>query len=169
MSLLILLDQMPRNCYRGASAAVVFSFFDPLAQAVSRAALAEGIPDGAPEVRWRPAYRKWFSLPLMHAEDMEAHELAVAAFARTAADVAALIAEPDVPGQDELRAHAARVVAGNREAAEAGAKMDVDFERRHYDIVKRFGRYPYRNAALGRAMTADEIAYLEGGGETFGG
>jgi uncharacterized protein (DUF924 family) len=149
MSLVLLLDQMPRNCYRGASAAVVFTRFDPLA-------LARGIPDEAPEVRWRLAYRQWFYLPLMHAEDVDAHELAIAA-------------EPEVPGQDAVRAHAARVVAANRDAAQAAAQTNVDFERRHHDIIKRFGRYPHRNAALGRTMTADEIAYLEGGGETFGG
>jgi uncharacterized protein (DUF924 family) len=169
MSLVILLDQMPRNCYRGASAAVVFTRFDPLAQGVARAALARGIPDEAPEVRWRLAYRQWFYLPLMHAEDLDAHELAVAGYARAAADVEALAAEPDAPGQDGIRARAARVVAANREAAQAAAQTNIDFERRHYDIVKRFGRYPHRNAALGRAMTADEVAYLEGGGETFGG
>jgi uncharacterized protein (DUF924 family) len=41
-------------------------------------------------------------------------------------------------------------------------------EKKHYDIIKRFGRYPHRNEALGRGYTALEKEYLESGGETFG-
>ena len=31
----------------------------------------------------------------------------------------------------------------------------------HRDIIEKFGRFPYRNAVLGRRSTADELAYLE--------
>ena len=31
---------------------------------------------------------------------------------------------------------------------------------RHRDVIRRFGRFPHRNAALGRVSTADEVAYL---------
>ena len=34
----------------------------------------------------------------------------------------------------------------------------------HRDIVARFGRFPHRNAALGRISSAEELAYLAGGG-----
>jgi len=34
----------------------------------------------------------------------------------------------------------------------------------HRDIIVRFGRFPHRNAALGRVTTAEELAFLEGGG-----
>ncbi len=37
----------------------------------------------------------------------------------------------------------------------------------HRDIIVRFGRFPHRNAALGRVTTAEEQAFLDGGG--FGG
>jgi uncharacterized protein (DUF924 family) len=43
----------------------------------------------------------------------------------------------------------------------------LDFERRHRDLIVRFGRYPKRNAALGRISTPDEIAYIEGSGDGF--
>ena len=36
----------------------------------------------------------------------------------------------------------------------------------HADIIRRFGRFPHRNAALGRATTARERAFLDGGGFT---
>ncbi len=34
----------------------------------------------------------------------------------------------------------------------------------HHDIIERFGRFPHRNAVLGRETTPDEQAYLDGGG-----
>jgi uncharacterized protein (DUF924 family) len=37
----------------------------------------------------------------------------------------------------------------------------------HADIIRRFGRFPHRNAALGRVTTPEEQAFLDGGG--FGG
>jgi uncharacterized protein (DUF924 family) len=36
--------------------------------------------------------------------------------------------------------------------------------QQHHDIVARFGRFPHRNAVLGRATTADEQQFLDGGG-----
>ncbi len=36
--------------------------------------------------------------------------------------------------------------------------------RAHREVIRRFGRFPYRNAALGRATTAAERAFLEAGG-----
>ena len=39
---------------------------------------------------------------------------------------------------------------------------------RHRDIVARFGRFPHRNAVLGRDSTMQEKAYMAAGGESFG-
>ena len=36
----------------------------------------------------------------------------------------------------------------------------------HADIIRRFGRFPHRNALLGRTTTPEEQAYLDGGGFT---
>jgi uncharacterized protein (DUF924 family) len=36
----------------------------------------------------------------------------------------------------------------------------LDFERKHRAVIARFGRYPKRNAALGRESTAEELAYI---------
>lgn len=35
-----------------------------------------------------------------------------------------------------------------------------EYEQKHFEIIKRFGRYPMRNEALGRTSTPDEIAYI---------
>ena len=43
----------------------------------------------------------------------------------------------------------------------------VGFADRHHAVIARFGRFPHRNAVLGRKSTADEIAYLEGSDEPF--
>lgn len=36
--------------------------------------------------------------------------------------------------------------------------------RAHREVIRRFARFPYRNIALGRAMTSDEQAFLDAGG-----
>ncbi len=43
----------------------------------------------------------------------------------------------------------------------------LDFEMQHKAIVDRFGRYPHRNALLGRESTAEEIAFLQRPGSSF--
>ncbi|OIN07988.1 DUF924 family protein [Oceanisphaera psychrotolerans] len=48
-----------------------------------------------------------------------------------------------------------------------GIADNLDFERRHRDIIARFGRYPHRNAILGRESTAEEIAFLQQPGSGF--
>ena len=46
-------------------------------------------------------------------------------------------------------------------------KDNHDFELRHKAIIDRFGRYPHRNAILGRASSAQEIAFLKQPGSRF--
>lgn len=48
-----------------------------------------------------------------------------------------------------------------------GLEPNLDFERRHKAIIDRFGRYPHRNAVLGRASTAEEIEFLAQPGSSF--
>ncbi|MGB5135824.1 MAG: DUF924 family protein [Prochlorococcaceae cyanobacterium] len=43
----------------------------------------------------------------------------------------------------------------------------LDFARRHRVVIARFGRFPHRNAALGRTSTAEELAFLETPGSGF--
>lgn len=49
----------------------------------------------------------------------------------------------------------------------AGLVESADFARRHRDIIARFGRFPHRNAALGRMSTPEEIAFLQQPGSSF--
>lgn len=46
-------------------------------------------------------------------------------------------------------------------------KDTPDYARRHWEIVKRFGRFPHRNAALGRPGTPEEIEFLKQPGSGF--
>lgn len=43
----------------------------------------------------------------------------------------------------------------------------LQWAQRHHDIIERFGRFPHRNAALGRASTADELTFLQQPGSSF--
>ena len=48
-----------------------------------------------------------------------------------------------------------------------GVEDNLNFELRHKAIVDRFGRYPHRNAVLGRVSTPEEVAFLEQPGSRF--
>lgn len=85
--------------------------------------------------------RGFFYLPMEHAESAEMQERSVAAFARLAAS-----APPE---------HAA--LAANFH----------DYAIRHRDVIARFGRYPHRNAILGRPSTPEEIEFLKQPGSSF--
>jgi uncharacterized protein (DUF924 family) len=43
----------------------------------------------------------------------------------------------------------------------------ADFARRHRDVIARFGRFPHRNAALGRVSSAEELDFLQTPGSRF--
>jgi uncharacterized protein (DUF924 family) len=43
----------------------------------------------------------------------------------------------------------------------------LKYAERHRDIVRRFGRFPHRNAILGRASTAEELTFLTEPGSSF--
>ncbi len=45
----------------------------------------------------------------------------------------------------------------------------VTYAERHREVIRLFGRFPHRNAVLDRETTKEEQAYLDSGGETFGG
>ena len=53
--------------------------------------------------------------------------------------------------------------------AEAATGYDdaLDYAHRHRGVIARFGRFPHRNEILGRANSADEIAYLSQPGSGF--
>jgi uncharacterized protein (DUF924 family) len=51
--------------------------------------------------------------------------------------------------------------------AQPGMEHSLDFELRHKAIIDRFGRYPHRNAVLGRSSTAEELAFLSEPGSSF--
>jgi uncharacterized protein (DUF924 family) len=40
----------------------------------------------------------------------------------------------------------------------------LKYAEEHLEIIRRFGRFPHRNRMLGRATTAEEQAFLDGGG-----
>lgn len=49
-----------------------------------------------------------------------------------------------------------------------GLEEGLRFARHHHDLIRRFGRFPHRNAILGRASTPEELAYLASSGAFHG-
>jgi uncharacterized protein (DUF924 family) len=121
LALVILLDQFPRNMFRGDARA--FSS-DGRAVAVAKTEILHG-HDRRVEL---PA-RHFFYMPLMHSEIQTNQDRCVRLF---------LINY----GREGYLRHAVA----------------------HREIIRRFGRFPFRNAALGRESTPAEIAFLEAGG-----
>ncbi len=106
------------------------------------AAAAGAAVDAGFDAALHPLMAAFVYLPFEHAEDAALQERAVACY-------------------EALERRAPRGL----EALFAGF---TDYARRHRAIIERFGRFPHRNASLGRASTAEEVAYLDGGGERFG-
>ena len=88
-----------------------------------------------------PIERVFLYLPLEHAESLDMQERSVSLY--------------------EQLAHEA--------AADERAPFDnfLDYARKHRDVVARFGRFPHRNAILGRASTPEEIEFLKQPGSRF--
>jgi uncharacterized protein (DUF924 family) len=120
LALLILLDQFPRNMFRGDARAFAG---DPLARAIAAGAIVRGY-----DAQVAPELRAFFYLPFEHSENLADQERGIA-FYKAAGDA------------DGLK-----------------------WAEIHADIIRRFGRFPHRNTVLGRATTAEELAFLDGGG-----
>jgi uncharacterized protein (DUF924 family) len=167
LNIILLLDQIPRNCYRGDESKVVFGYFDPLAEEIALRALEQGIPTQSSHLKYRMAYRTWFHMPLMHSESLVVHEQAIKVHEDTAKDMNDLLAtDPSNLTEEEQKYQSA--LSKKSDALQQFLSNTFDYEKRHKVIIERFGRYPHRNQALGRIPTAEEIEYLENGGETFG-
>jgi len=52
-------------------------------------------------------------------------------------------------------------------ADETGLATPLEWAQKHAEVIRRFGRYPHRNALLGRQSTPDELAYLDTPGAGF--
>jgi len=118
----IVLDQFPRNVFRDTPGAFAT---DANALAIALVAIARGLDVRVPEAR-----RKFFYLPLMHAEDADAQARSVQLFAPL--------------NEDDLR-----------------------WAKAHKAIIDRFGRFPHRNAILGRVSTPEEVEFLASPGSSF--
>jgi uncharacterized protein (DUF924 family) len=116
LALLILLDQFPRNMFRGTRRVYAA---DPAAVLLAERAIERGFDKAV-----APELRRFFYLPFMHSEEFS---------------------------------HQERSVALNEAL---GEEDSIHWARHHRDIIARFGRFPHRNAILGRESTAEERAYL---------
>jgi uncharacterized protein (DUF924 family) len=67
----------------------------------------------------------------------------------------------DLGDQDRSMALFEALAGGDR------SNSSVDYARRHRDIIARFGRFPHRNAVLGRPSTPEEVAFLGQPGSGF--
>lgn len=133
LALILLLDQLPRNIYRGKAQSFAF---DEQALQLARQGLARGI-----DQQLTPIRRVFFYLPFEHAEDLQSQAQAVALM------------------------HSLELSVTEAERSLFAAY--TDFARRHQEVIVRFGRFPHRNAILGRSNSPAEAAYLRESGTGF--
>jgi uncharacterized protein (DUF924 family) len=126
LALILVLDQMTRNVFRGTTRAWSG---DARALALATEALDAGLDAELPFEQ-----RIFLGMPLHHAENVLAQERA---------HTRALALRPLAP--PELR----RV-----------AETHVEQAAKYLDVIARFGRFPFRNAVLGRVTTPEEASFL---------
>lgn len=134
LSLIIVLDQLSRNIYRGKPEAFAGDH-------ISRQLSIDLIDSGLDQELY-PVERVFAYLPLEHSERLSDQLLCLKCMER-------------------LEAQAT-------ESTQQAFRDYREYAQRHLDLIERFGRFPHRNAILGRASTAQEAQYMEGGGESFG-
>ena len=127
LALVIVLDQFPRNMFRGTARAFAA---DPVALEAAKHAIARGYDSGM-----APAERLFLYLPFEHSESLDDQWRALALIAPLA---------PWPETADVFR-----------------------YAVRHWEIIRRFGRFPHRNAMLARASTPEEIEFLKIPGSGF--
>jgi uncharacterized protein (DUF924 family) len=159
MTLIILVDQIPRNCYRGMEAAKVFNFFDPLALTIALKAKELAI-HLRPEVRYKLGYRLWLSMPMEHAESMDMQEMMVEEQKNRFLDVESLLRGTKEVLDDGTKSCCGILVAKKEELSALKKIMQKAVDE-HHDAIRRFGRFPYRNVAMGRVSTQEEQALLD--------
>lgn len=130
LALLILLDQFPRNLFRGSAEAFAS---DPHARAIARQVVARGW-----DMALTCTQRSFAYLPFEHSESMADQHLSVALF-------------------EGMRDDPAKAAPGGT----------IDFAWKHWHVIRQFGRFPHRNATLGRASTSQEVIYLSQPGAGF--
>ena len=68
---------------------------------------------------------------------------------------------------EDLGAQERSIELFSRLAEETGIESPLEWAEKHAAVVRRFGRYPHRNAMLGRASTPEEVAFLTRPGSSF--
>jgi uncharacterized protein (DUF924 family) len=127
LALILILDQFPRNMFRGTPRAFAA---DPLALEAARHAVALGYDRGM-----LPVERLFAYLPFEHSEALA----------------------------DQVKAcELTQPLEAFEETADA-----YRYAVAHREIIERFGRFPHRNAILGRTSTAEEMEFLKQPGSAF--
>ena len=137
LAVILLLDQFTRNIYRGNAEAFVS---DNLARSICLNGLKQGF-----DQQLSSSERVFYYLPLEHSELIVDQERCVKLFKQLANNI-----DAKYDGQYHKM-----------------FSFYVEYAVIHYEIIKNYGRFPHRNALLGRESTAAELNYLSQGGHTF--
>jgi len=127
LAVVLLLDQFPRNMFRGKFQAFAT---DAVAREVANHLIQAGV-----DRQLLPVERAFVYMPFMHSEALADQHSSVALFQQL--------------------------------AKEREYLTFATFAIKHREVVERFGRFPHRNAVLGRVCTAEEAEFLTQPGSSF--
>jgi uncharacterized protein (DUF924 family) len=116
LAAVIVLDQFPRNMFRGTPRAFAT---DALALSISQHAIVSGL-----DRQLTQQQRLLLYMPFQHSEDRAVQTRSMELF------------------------------------TQLGLADNLDYAQRHKDIIDRFGRFPHRNAVLGRGSTTEELQFI---------
>ncbi|MBF2065589.1 MAG: DUF924 domain-containing protein [Calothrix sp. C42_A2020_038] len=128
LALILLLDQFPRNMFRGTSEAFAT---DWEALSVAQHAIKQGYDRSL-----LPVQRWFIYLPFEHSENIEHQRCSVELFKQLSDD--------------------------------ADSANAIQYAIQHMEVIERFGRFPHRNAILGRTSTTEEKEFLKQPGQELG-
>ncbi|AMN45697.1 hypothetical protein ACG33_00955 [Steroidobacter denitrificans] len=117
LAAVLVLDQMPRNMFRGSPRAYAR---DSQALAIAQQAIAAGL-----DMQLERQQRFFLYMPFQHSEDPGVQARSVELFTAL------------------------------------GDANGLDYARQHREIIERFGRFPHRNAVLGRQSSPEELRFME--------
>lgn len=127
LALILVLDQFPRNMFRGTPEAFAS---DEQALEIAKYAVSQKY-----DQQLLPVQRWFIYLPFEHSENIEDQYQAV---------------------------KLCSTLSDDPESADT-----IEYVRRHFEVIRRFGRFPHRNEILGRESTPEEREFLRQPGSKF--
>lgn len=180
LGLTVLLDQATRSILTGVNSRYTYGYFDLLTQKLTRqlfALPASQRPDSMERLMaqgWSYDYalvaRFWLMIPLVHSEHIEDHELHLALGEEIRKEIEQRTGTTD-PYRATMEEDSKDIYGFQKVVMDAPVEPGLQIDKFtfwmlrlltvHTPLIRKFGRYCYRNTSLGRESTEEEVQYAK--------